>query len=112
MLRRGEKKALNAMNHAVERMRFFVPAPARPQKPKERIQTAVEKIFILVKSIRIKHQLLPAIMPRAPAPQQALPHVLILLSDCPRLFRSACTCLEITGYCGQPPAQCHTHAGK
>ena len=48
MLRRGEKKALNAMNHAVERMRFFVPAPARPQKPKERIQAAAEKIFILV----------------------------------------------------------------
>lgn len=48
MLRRGEKKALNAMNHAVERMRFFLPAPARPQKPKERIQTAAEKIFILV----------------------------------------------------------------
>ncbi|KAK9831896.1 hypothetical protein WJX81_006765 [Elliptochloris bilobata] len=48
ILRRGEKKALNAMNHALERVRFFVPSATRPQKPKERIQTAAEKIFILV----------------------------------------------------------------
>lgn len=48
VLRRSEKKALNAINHAEERMRFFVPSAAKPQKPKERIQSAAEKIFILV----------------------------------------------------------------
>lgn len=50
VLRRSEKKALNAINHALERVRFFVPSAARPQKPKERIQEPAEKIFILVRS--------------------------------------------------------------
>ena len=50
VLRRSEKKTLNAINHALERVRFFVPSAARPQKPKERIQEPAEKIFILVRS--------------------------------------------------------------
>lgn len=49
-LRRGEKKALNAINksHKEGQIRYCVPNPANPEKVKERINTASEKIFILV----------------------------------------------------------------
>ena len=54
-LRRSEKKPLNAINkgsggengkgHSV---RFFAPDARKPQKPKERISSSAEKIFIMV----------------------------------------------------------------
>nr|AKI32384.1 DNA helicase [Watanabea reniformis] len=49
-LRRGEKKVLNAINKSVGegRVRFCVPDPNRSQRPKERIATGPEKIFIMV----------------------------------------------------------------
>ena len=47
-LRRGEKKSLNSINKNDATMRFFIPEASKPSKPKERIKTAAEKIFILV----------------------------------------------------------------
>ncbi len=47
-LRRSEKKALNSINKNKESTRYFVPEPSKPSKPKERIKTAAEKIFVLV----------------------------------------------------------------
>ena len=47
-LRRGEKKALNAINKDAGCVRFFVHEDGKPAKPKERIKSAAEKIFILV----------------------------------------------------------------
>lgn len=49
-LRRGEKRTLNAINksHKDGCIRYCVPNPAKPDKHKERISTAAEKIFILV----------------------------------------------------------------
>ena len=48
-LRRGEKKALNAINKDAGCVRFFVHEDGKPAKPRERIKTAAEKIFILVR---------------------------------------------------------------
>ena len=47
-LRRGEKKALNSINKDAGCVRFFVHEDGKPAKPKGRIKTAAEKIFILV----------------------------------------------------------------
>ena len=47
-LRRGEKKALNAINKDAGCVRFFVHEDGKPARPMERIKTAAEKIFILV----------------------------------------------------------------
>lgn len=47
-LRRGEKKSLNSINKNEAAMRFFIPEASKPSKPKERIKSAAEKIFVLV----------------------------------------------------------------
>jgi len=54
-LRRGDKKPLNALNKAAAAVAacgggasYFVPAPGRPGRPKERITTPAEKLFILI----------------------------------------------------------------
>ncbi|KAK9810502.1 hypothetical protein WJX72_011853 [[Myrmecia] bisecta] len=46
-LRRDQKKILNAINKG-QGVRFSVTDPAKPQKAKERISTAADKIFILI----------------------------------------------------------------
>ena len=49
-LRRGEKRALNAINKDAGCVRFSVlEEEARSGKPRERIKTPADKIFILVR---------------------------------------------------------------
>lgn len=51
-LRRAEKKVLNNINSDQSEggVRFFVPDEKKPSKPKPRIQTSAEKIFVLVRA--------------------------------------------------------------
>lgn len=48
-LRRGEKRALNAINKDAGCVRFPVTEEGRPGKARERIKTPADKIFILVR---------------------------------------------------------------
>ena len=52
-LRRSEKKVLNTLNKNVACVRYSVEDPDKPGKATPRIKTAAEKIFILVRQLRL-----------------------------------------------------------